>query len=890
MEMESNTNNNIVITDFIPESSLQKMQNTLAVSTGMAVHIEDNNGKPITESTPKRGICNNCICASLGECIERSDECRDLFDGIGEKELPKFYRCKAGLILMSAPVIADGEVLCNVLCGQVLPAEQGRYTFRNLDNEIMRALSNTIKMDGKELEKAGMSLKAMADGLSDIAQRAYLIERTVNEAANASRTKSDFLANMSHEIRTPMNAVLGMVDMALREDMPAAAREYVSQIKVSGKNLLAIINDILDFSKIESGKMEIVPDNYEIYSVINDVANIINMRIGEKDIEFTMDISPDIPKVLRGDSGHIHEVLINILNNAVKFTRKGNIKLTMYCEQAEDDQVMLCMDISDTGIGIKEEDKHKLFESFQQVDTRRNRNIEGTGLGLAITKQLLALMGGSITFESEHKVGSTFFIRVPQTVVQKMPSLPPFENRLRVYVFIGNEYVRSQITADLERIDAECIIIDDLSCVESDCPDFLIVDKDEITSELVCFYEKSPQLKCLALTGFTSNNTAILPNVRSVKKPICSRMLYNAMGLSDIELFSDDALPDETNFVAPTANVLIVDDNTVNLTVAKGLLKPLKMTIDLAENAGEAIEKIMEKEYDIIFMDHMMPEVDGVEATHMIRRIMPEYDDIPIIALTANAVSGAKEMFLAEGMADFVAKPIDFKKITSVLYKWLPKDKIVPVNEDEDIMPKTDEDSKEELYIPGLDTANAIAGLGGIDLYMTVLNEYFKSITTKAETIKKHFESGDIKNYTIEVHSLKSTSRQIGAMELGELAYSLEMAGKNGDMDHINAKTDEVLKMYTDLKEVLRPYVTVEETTELKEVSTDEVLALFDSLSEAMASFDAIEIDELIGKLSGYDFRSDSQKEYLEEIKSAAETMDFDTIESTIEKWRQELQ
>ena len=890
MENESNTNSSIMITDFIPESSLQKMQDTLAVSTGMAVHIENESGAPITEATPKRGICNNCICNSLGECLKRSDECCDLFEGDDEKGLPKYYRCKAGLILMAAPVIADGEVLCNVLCGQVLPEEQGRYTFRNLDIELVRALNNTLKMDRTELKKMGMSLKTMTDGLSDIAQRAYLIERTVNEAANASKVKGDFLANMSHEIRTPMNAVLGMVDMALREDMPAAAREYVSQIKVSGKNLLAIINDILDFSKIESGKMEIVPENYQIYSVINDVSNIICMRIGDKEIEFTMDISPDIPKVLYGDGNHIHEVLINVLNNAVKFTRKGNIKLSMYCEPGENDDVTLCIDISDTGIGIKDEDKHKLFESFQQVDTRRNRNIEGTGLGLAITKQLLALMGGTITFESEHKVGTTFYIRLPQKAVQRMPSLPLLEKKQRVYLYIANEYVRAQMISDLERVNAECRVIDDLSCIESERPDLLITDKDELTSELLCFYEKTPGLRCLALVGHTSNTSAILPNVRSVKKPVCSRVLYNAMGLSDIELFSDDAMPDETKFVAPTANVLIVDDNTVNLTVAKGLLQPLKMSIDLAENAGEAIEKIMEKEYDIIFMDHMMPEVDGVEATHMIRRIMPEYDDIPIIALTANAVSGAKEMFLAEGMADFVAKPIDFKKISYVLYKWLPKDKIVPVSDDEDILPEPADNNAGEFSIPGLDTANAISGLGGKELYMTVLNEYFKSITPKSETIRKHFESGDIKNYTIEVHSLKSTSRQIGAMELGELAYSLEMAGKNGDMELINAKTDEVLKMYTDLKDVLRPYVTVEENTELKEVSKDDVLSLFDSLSEAMSSFDAIEIDELIGRLSEYDFKSDSQKEYLEEIKSAAETMDFDTIESTIEKWRQELQ
>ena len=887
--MESNTDNKIILTDLITLSAIQKMQDTLAVSTGMAVHIIDSSGAPITEATPKKGICKNCICATLSECLEKSDICGALFGGSEKNELPDFYRCKAGLMLMSAPIKADGEAIGNVLCGQVISSEQGDMSYKNdTVNELIRALNNTMKMDRSTLKKAAMSLKAMADGLSDIVQRAYLLDKTVKEAANASKVKSDFLANMSHEIRTPMNAVLGMVDLALREDMTPAAREYVSQIKTSGKNLLAIINDILDFSKIESGKMEIIPDNYEFYSVLNDVANIICMRIGDKELEFTIDIAPDIPRVLYGDSGHIHEVFINILNNAVKFTRKGNIKLSVYSEPVSEDVIMLCADISDTGIGIKDEDKNKLFNSFQQVDTRRNRNIEGTGLGLAITKQLLTLMDGTITFESEHKKGSTFFIRFPQKVVEKMPAVSAPDKQLSTYVHIDNEYARAQIITDLERIGMECRVIDDLSCIETERPDYLIADKDKLTNELICFYEKTPDIKCLAVAASSSSNSAILPNVRTIRKPIYSIMLYNDMGLCDIQLFSDSAEPEAFKFVAPTANVLIVDDNSVNLTVAKGLLQPLKMSIDLAENAGEAIAKIMEKEYDIIFMDHMMPEVDGVEATHMIRRIMPEYDNIPIIALTANTVAGAKEMFIAEGLADFVPKPINLKLISAVIYKWLPKDKIVPVTQEEGSF-KSSDDNEQEFSIPGLDTAGAIAGLGGKELYMTVLNEYFKSISSKAETIKKHYDSGDIKNYTIEVHSLKSTSRQIGAMELGELAYSLEMAGKSGDMELINAKTAEVLEMYTAMKDILRPYVTVEENTELKEVSKDEILVLFDSLSEALSSFDAIEIDELISKLSEYDFKSDSHKENLEQIKSASEIMDFDTIESVICKWKDEL-
>ena len=886
--MGINTETDLTITDLITESALRKMQDSLAVSTGMAVCILDGSGRPVTDATPKKGICKNCICSSLSECIEKSEECKGLFPSCPEDELPAFKLCKAGLMLMSSDIDADGKNIGKVLCGQVFIAEKGELVFKDSDDEIIRAINNTTKIDRKTLKNAALSLKAMTASLSAISQRAYLLDKTVQEAAAASRVKSDFLANMSHEIRTPMNAVLGMVDLALREDMPSAAREYVTQIKVAGKNLLAIINDILDFSKIESGEMEMNEDNYQIYSVLNDAANIVTIRLGEKEIEFTMDIAADIPRVLCGDSAHLHQILINILSNAVKFTNKGNINLSVSCESWENDQVMLLFKISDTGIGIKEEDKSKLFESFQQVNASRSRNNEGTGLGLAITNQMLMLMDGNISLESEFKKGSTFYIRLPQKVVEKMPSVPVADKKKICYILIENEYSQAQIIADLERIGIECRVIDECGCIENDKPDYLIIDKNDLTNELVCFYEKNPAMHCIAVADYSSRSTAMLPNVKTISKPLYALMLYNAMELCDIQLFTDITEPDEIKFVAPTANILIVDDNTVNLTVAKGILQPLKMNIDLAENAGEAIEHLMEKEYDIIFMDHMMPEVDGIEATHMIRRIMPEYDNMPIIALTANAVSGAREMFLAEGLSDFVAKPINFKIISSVIYKWLPKDKIVPVTEDDEAFIKTS-DNEDEFSIPGLDTAGAIAGLGSRDLYMTVLNEYFKSITPKAETIKKHYESGDIHNYTIEVHSLKSTSRQIGAMELGELAYSLEMAGKSGDMDLINAKTAEVLEMYTAMKDILRPYVTVEENVPLKEASKDAVLAVFDALSEALASFDAIEIDELIGKLAEFDLKSDKQKEYLEQMKSASEMMDIDNIESIMNEWRNEL-
>ena len=358
--------NYIELTDVVDAYSIGRMQSSFSRLTGMAVQVFDVKGRPVTECARTGGVCSECGCGSLWECL-RNSEMYDLAgSGSAVPTAPFFYRCRNGLTMFVAALAANEQPAGLAVGGRVLADNNSAERVRN----------------------AALALNDIAEAISDIADKTYKLRLNSIEAINASKVKSDFLANMSHEIRTPMNAVLGMVDLALREDMPKEAREYVGQIKVAGKNLLVIINDILDFSKIESGKMEIIPDDYEPLSVLNDVANIINTRIGDKEIEFTMDISPDIPRKLYGDSFHIHQVFINILNNAVKFTRKGNVNLSVGCEFGENDNVVILISVSDTGIGIKDEDKVKLFNSFQQVDSKRNRNIEGTGLGLAITKSL----------------------------------------------------------------------------------------------------------------------------------------------------------------------------------------------------------------------------------------------------------------------------------------------------------------------------------------------------------------------------------------------------------------------------------------------------------------------------------------------------------------------
>lgn len=887
-----NMDEGVHLTDLIPVETLQKIQDSFSKMARMAALTTDENGKPLTEGSNFSEFCTNfCRKSSIGR--ERCEKCdRDGAVMVLNSGKPVSYFCHANLVDFAAPIMLGDRMIGSFIGGQVLSEEPDYEKIREYARELgvdeegfVEAARKTQIVPQAAIVRSTNFIYEFAGVISDMAYKSYETIKLSKEAMQAAAHKSDFLANMSHEIRTPMNAVLGMAEMALREEMTPQAKQYIRQIRSSGKNLLVIINDILDFSKIESGKLNIVPVVYEPLSIVNDLANIVNTRIGSKHIEFTVDLDPTLPHKLYGDNIRIQQILLNLLNNAVKFTEQGEVHLKVSFTWTDDENIMLKAIIRDTGIGIKKQDMGKLFQSFQQVDSKRNRNIEGTGLGLAISQQLLRLMGGSISVESEYEKGSTFYVELPQKVIDKTPSVPVEDHSVKAALIIENEYVLEQIKKDLSRLDISYTDLVNGENSSNITNGFLIVEYQLFGESIKKKLAENLDLKCLLLAPYDCQNDINIPGVKMLHKPVFSLGLYSALGISDDRITESDTESDNFIFTAPDAHILIVDDNPINLAVASGIIEPLKMQVDIANGASETIEKVKQIKYDIIFMDHMMPGVDGIETTHIIRRLIRGYEEVPIIALTANAVGGTKEMFLQEGMNDFVAKPIELKEIVSMIKKWLPKEKIIPAAANE--AQPAPEAPKETLTIEGLNTAQAISLLGSEKLYMQILREYYLAIDKRAAIIRQAFENNDIKGYTIEVHSLKSTSRQIGADALADLAASLEKAGNEQNTELIHAKTNDLLAQYMDCKNIIAPmFPELSIKEEVSEAAPSTVSKMLDRMTEALDSMDTLAMDEVMEEMSGYTYTL-AQTQCFDNLRKAAEAFDIDMCSSIIEIWRQ---
>ena len=535
------------------------------------------------------------------------------------------------------------------------------------------------------------------------------------EAANQS--KSSFLANMSHEIRTPMNAILGFDELILQKSRDPEIVGYATDIKIASANLLALINDILDLSKIETGKMEVCNQNYVLKNLIDEtVINVIPMA-NKKGLEFIMELDEGLPYELYGDVSHIRNVLINILNNAVKYTQKGFIKFIVRMESEKDGVANIRFAVADSGIGIKEEDIPKLFNKFEKFDVKKNSHIEGTGLGLTIVKGYVELMGGKLEVDSVYEMGTTFSVLLDQEIIS-------FDKK-----------------EDFEQVE-------------------------------------------------TINKKSESPRER---------------------------------FKAPNAKVLVTDDNEINLKVISSLLKSYDIRVDTASSGKKAIEMCSSNPYDIILMDHMMPGMDGVEAMQRIRTLLDDdsYRSV-IVAVTANAISGVKEMLLQEGFDYYLSKPIDMSLLEEMLLKFLPEELVVKsytgMNSELAIRQEQIAREQVETMLKGgskvevkeqINVADKNADLGHIDMekgiincggdkeaYLEVLKIYYESGDNRIEDFLRFLKDDNYKDYIIAVHGLKSSSASIGAYEFSELAKAHEFAGKESRYDYIHQGIDKLIESY----------------------------------------------------------------------------------------------
>lgn len=587
--------------------------------------------------------------------------------------------------------------------------------------------------------------------VTKIIEQNHLMKRLVLQTEDANRAKTNFVSNMSHEIRTPMNSIVGITEILLRSRHSPKEQEYLLNIQSSRRVLLTIINDVLDCSKMEAGKMQLFDEPYDTCSLFHDLRISMENRIGHSGLELIYDIDQDIPCKLKGDMGRIRQVIINLVNNAIKYTEKGSVRFSVHVRQKNTDKVMLYYEVADTGIGIRKEDQKILFDAFQRVEMDRNRYVEGTGLGLTISQNLVNMMGGVIEVESEYGKGSRFFFTIEQTIIDPTP----------------------------------------VSAVNYNG------QKDNVTEK---------EAECL--------------------------------------------------FIAPEAHILLVDDNELNLVVAKELLKPLRMQIDTAENGLQAVKMVRGSQYDLVLMDHMMPVMDGIEAAKAIRALPEDkYQKLPIIALTANAMVDARKEFLNAGMNGFVAKPIDFARICNQLKLWLPKDLVRDVPKEEAKKLLADDLSDREIQPEdpqmGFSFEEGVNHCGSKAALMKTIRIFYRTIDSKANKIEQCLKEGLISDYVIEIHALKSSALLIGAVPLSEAAKELEDYGKQGKTEVLEEKTPDVLTLYRDLKNILRPYAEKEEDAK-KEFSDGEWITALQQIHQCIEQFDLDGVDQIMEQLEEY--------------------------------------
>ena len=623
-------------------------------------------------------------------------------------------------------------------------------------------------------------------------------------AEDAARMKSDFLANMSHEIRTPMNAIIGMAYLALKADPTPRLRDYLKKIQTSSQLLLGIINDILDLSKIEAGKMVVEHTDFDLGQVLDSVTNLIAERAANKGLELVIEIADEVPTKLVGDPLRLGQVLVNYANNAVKFTERGEIEISIALAQADDDSVLLRFAVRDTGIGLSDEQRARLFKNFEQADSSTTRKYGGTGLGLVIAKQLAEMMGGEVGVDSELGRGSTFWFtaRLGRSAVKTRVLQPKPELRGRRLLVVDDSETARDVIGDMLRsmsfrVDAAASGADAVAQVAraaaADAPfevafiDWQMPAQDGIATAAdirALGLDRPPHLVMITAYGrdelFKAAEAAGIGDV--LIKPLSASLLFDsvmrALGAAGEETPREAETTSSLEAQLATiagARVLLVEDNDMNQEVASELLSGAGCVVDLAENGQIALDKVQRASYDVVLMDMQMPVMDGIAATQAIRRL-PALRGLPIVAMTANAMQGDRERCLAAGMQDHVAKPIEPDDLWRALLKWVkPKNAGKPAARARPAL--TESGTAALAPIDGVDVALGLKrALGKPALYRAQLRKFIAGHAGADEKIDAALAADDWSTAERLAHTLKSTAATIGASGLAELAAGVEAA------------------------------------------------------------------------------------------------------------------